>query len=495
MSAPPEENELKAGPEPASAPERKVYVRLSSMGIVILFILIGLSLLLFSGQIVTGLVEASANAVSTPVVQATALQPTPLSTSTRRGATSTPTSSITPTPTSTAGLPFFVPASNDTALSVLPLPGGHYILYQGITHLFLVSTTDNSVQPLYTPGYNYNQAVRPLLTSDGQLVYSGAQGIWLTDVFDPQPIQLVHLAANITVTSLVQSQDGQTIAWSTEPLDGNGQINIYTAALSGTQLTGTRSVYQQSALNCPCFRIFSFLNGSGTNANTTLLLTDDRGSSEAVQYGLWSLDMTANASSATPQQVIDEKPQQGPLTLAPYSSTLLYSTYEGAVPLPTDNSVPVDVAALSYANSLSITSLGGSPVQLGSTQIILAEQHNLTNSAQYHWVTTPTFSPDGGTLVYVEFSSDAQSPYDRHSAIYSVKVSGSGSHLQAGPPELVATATVNLLELGPWLNSHVVTMYGDGAIYALDVNSGALTVLTQPGGYLRILDVIGTGQT
>ena len=38
-------------------------------------------------------------------------------------------------------------------------------------------------------------------------------------------------------------------------------------------------------------------------------------------------------------------------------------------------------------------------------------------------------------------------------------------------------------ELDFWLHNHVVTIYGDGAIYVLNVQSGALTILAQPGEY------------
>lgn len=227
-----------------------------------------------------------------------------------------------------------------------------------------------------------------------------------------------------------------------------------------------------------------------------LLLTDDRGSSEAVQYGLWALDITN--PTLDPTLVMDESPQQGPLALAPYSNTLLYSPNEEAVPVPTDNSVPSDVAALSYANSLSLTMLDGSPpapIEETRSQVVLPAQQQLANNALYRWVTTPIFSPDGHTLAYVEFSSDAQAPYDRHSALYTIQVSGSGAHLRVSHPQLIATSTSRLLELGPWLNSHVVTMYGDGALYALDVQSGALTTVSQPGGYVRIVAIVGSGQT
>jgi hypothetical protein len=131
---------------------------------------------------------------------------------------------------------------------------------------------------------------------------------------------------------------------------------------------------------------------------------------------------------------------------------------------------------------------------LGGADIILPEQHNLSNSGQYHWVTTPIFAPDGKTLAYVEFSSDSQDPYDRHSALYTVKISSSGSQLKPGKPTLVAVTTANLLELGPWLNATIVTLYGDGTLYALDVQSGSLAALTHPTSteYLRILGVVGT---
>lgn len=355
--------------------------------------------------------------------------------------------------------------------------------------MYLVSTTDNTILSLYTPGYTYNQAVRPLLMPSGQILYSGNQGIWLTDLFDQQPVQIAPLAPNMVITSLALSQDGKTIAWTTEPVDDTGQINIYAGPLSDPQL-----IRQQSALNCPCLRIFSFLNGTTEAANTTLLLTDDRGSNSAVQYGLWSLDISTPA--AEPQVIMDENAQQGPLAFVPYSTTLLYAPYEGAVPVPTDSSVPADVAALSYANSMSIMTLDGSSLTQGTSQVVLRNQKNQANSPQASWLTTPTFSPDGQTLAYVEFSSDTQAPYDRHSALYTVQITGSGSQIQVGHPQLLSTSTARLLELGPWLNSHVITVYGDGSIYALDTQSGGLTTLVQSGNrYLRILATVGVGQT
>jgi hypothetical protein len=312
----------------------------------------------------------------------------------------------------------------------------------------------------------------------------------LTDLFDQQPTQLASLDANMVITSLALSQDGKMIAWTTEPVNGTGQIDLYAGPLHSPQL-----VRQQSSLDCPCLRIFSFLNGTSSTADTTLLLTDDRGSNDsAVQYGLWALDLTT--AQDQPRLLMDENSQQGPLAFVPYSTTLLYAPYEGAVPVPTDGSVPADVAALSYANSMSIEALDSSTLTPGKSQVVLRNQKNVANTPQASWFTTPTFSPDGQTLAYIEFSSDTQAPYERHSSLWTVQITGSAGQWQIGHPQLVAGSTAKLLELGSWLNSHVITLYGDGTIYALDTQSGALTTLVQGGSrYLRILATVGAGQT
>jgi hypothetical protein len=443
------------------------------MGVVALFVLIVLSLGLFTDQIIVGLTQTGAASaarqnLAAPVeASATSLAPAEAS---------------APLPTPSPSLPFFSPGS--APAPALQLAAGRYVVYQTATHIDLVSTTDGTVLPLYTPGYLYNQAVRPLLTPDGQLLYSGSSGIWLTDAFDQQPLQVAPLAPDAVVASLALSQDGKVIAWSTEPADGVGQVSIYAGPLSSP-----RRIWQQSSLDCPCFRIFAFLNGDISAAGNTLLLADDRGSNEALQYGLWSLDISNPL--AFPQLIMDEDAQQGPLALLPSRSILLYSPNEGAVPAPTDGSVPADVAALSYADSLSMAALSGASLDLDNSRTVLTGRGNLEAGAQSRWVTTPTFAPDGHTLAYVEFSSDTQDPYDRHSAVYIVQISGAGSHLQVGHTLLVSTSTTRLLELGPWLNSHVITMYGDGVIYALDVQNGALTSLIRPGGYVRALAVIG----
>lgn len=479
VSDPPEKDAIS---EPVAVPARVERVRLSKWGIGTLFVLIGLCLLLFSGQIVLGLAQTS----SANTAQQTSAQQSQTPVPQTNSVDATPTQISAPTPTPSPDLPFFTP-NNVTAPS-LQLPAGHFVIFQNSTHIYIISTTDNSVQQMYTPDYHYNQAVPPLLTPSGQLIYSGSTGLWITDIFDQQPARIATFSSDVVVASMALSQDGKVIAWSTEPANGAGKVSIYAGPLTAPQL-----VEQQSSLDCPCFRIFAFLRGTDAAADHTLLLTDDRGSNEALQYGLWSLDISQ--TSPTPLLIMAEDSQQGPLALIPYSNTLLYAPYEGAAPVPTDNSVPSDIAALSYASSLSIAPLNGSALDQNSSQVVLAGKKQQANSAQNQWVTTPTFSPDGHTLAYIEFSSDPQEPYDRHSAIYTVQFSGSGSQMQVSHPHLVSTSTTKLLELGPWLNSHVVTLYGDESIYALDVQSRALTLLTHPGSYVRILATLGTGLT
>jgi hypothetical protein len=458
---------------PAAARVQRIHP--SRIGVVALFVLIALSLCLFTDQIIVGLTQTGSASAARPS------QTAPVEASVTSLASARES---VPLPTPSPGFPFFSPGS--APAPALQLAAGRYVVYETSTHIDLVSTTDGTLLSLYTPGYLYNQAVRPILTPDGQVLYSGSSGIWLTDVFDQQPLQVASLAPNTVVASLALSQDGRVIAWSTEPADGVGQINIYAGSLSSP-----RRIWQQSSLDCPCFRIFAFLNGDTSAAENTLLLADDRGSNEALQYGLWSLDISNPL--AFPQLIMDEDAQQGPLALLPARSMLLYSPNEGAVPAPTDGSVPADVAALSYADSLSMATLTGSGLDLDNSRVVLTGRGNLVAGAQSRWVTTPTFAPDGHTLAYVEFSSDTQDPYDRHSAVYIVQISGTGSHVQVTHPLLVSTSTTRLLELGPWLNSHVVTMYADSVIYALDVQNGALTSLIRPGSYVRLLAVIGPG--
>src|SRR5207244_12728334 len=98
-----------------------------------------------------------------------------------------------------------------------------------------------------------------------------------------------------------------------------------------------------------------------------------------------------------------------------------------------------------------MTSLDGQPLAMDTSRVLLPEQHALSNKAVYHWVTTPVFTLDGHTLLYVEFSNQFQAPYDRSSALFEVQVSGSGKHLHVSNPQSMAACTAKLLELGAWL--------------------------------------------
>lgn len=441
----------------------KAQKRISKAGIFSLLLLICSLILLFSGRLAQSLF---ASARATPASLA-------------RHAL-TPTASLDPQASATDAPAFLIPRQPGAA--PLQAAGGQYIIYALNSSLYLVSSSGDFSQVMATPGFINNYAVPPILTPGGQLLYSG-RGIWLTDVFGGTPVQLATLDAGQEITSMALSGDGTMLAWSTEPVNGKGSINIYSGPLGDPAL-----VYTQSALDCPCFRIFSFTRAAPAQADTTLLLTDDRGSHESVQYGLWSLNFSLVPALAQP--ILDENPEQGPLATTPSGSALLYSTSEGAVPDPTDRSIPDFVASLSYANSLSIGAFGGYPPALGASQVILPPQQDLSNSAQFHWVTTPAFSPDARTLAYVEFSNDTQDPYDRHSALFTVSITGTGAHLTVGKPQLLATSTDQLVELGPWLDSHTLTIYADGVLYALDVQNGAYASFAQPNNYARIIAVV-----
>lgn len=470
---PPEEDQ---SPSLVSHPLPGPHTRFSKAGIVSLLVMVGVLLLSFTGLLILN-VSQGATQSSTPISSKTLTQ--------QPAHVGTPTSTVALDQDETPAPPLYTP--NNATAPRLQMPVGHYVLYEQQKNLYLVPATGGIPQLLTTPGYVYNQAVPPILTPSGQLLYSG-DGLWLMDIFGGTATQIASLAPGQVVTSMALSSAGTMVAWSTAPIDSKGVIDLYAGPL-----TAPTVVYEQSAANCPCFRIFSFMNGPGKQGNTTLLLTDDRGSLQAIEHGLWALDITA-PPPATPQPVLDEDPQQGPLALAPYGNTLLYSTNEGIIPLPTDASVPPEFASLTYANSLNLATMNGQPMALNNPQVLLPEQHTPNNSAVYHWVTTPVFSVDGQMLIYVEFTSDANAPYDRHSAIYTAQISRSGTHLSVGKPTLLATSTSLLLELGPWLNNHILTFFSDGTLFALDVQTCEAAVILQTDSYARIIAVVGTGR-
>ncbi len=461
------------------------HARSSMLYVIVLLSLVGLLVLSSFGLLIFNVVQAATGANSiTPTVSAS-------QTALAGKASTTPTPALSPTPTSSA--PFFPP--NNAPVPVLQLPTGHTIIYEQEGGIYIipsassVTPTPSSVQqqPLKTPGYQYNEAVRPILTPSGQLLYTGA-GIWLLNIFTGATTQIASLAPNQSITSMALSSDGTTIAWSTEPANGNGVIDIYAGPLNAPV-----KVLERSSASCPCFRVFGFLNGSGAHGNTTLLLTDSQQTHEAIQFGLWTFDLTAAPLTTGPEPLLSENNAQGPLALAPYSNVLLYSSYEGEVPVPTDGSVPNDVATLTYPNSLDLTTLDGRPLVTDGSQVVLPEQHELLNTANTHWITTPIFTPDGSHLLYVEFSSQSQPPYDRSSAIFIVSISGSGATLHVGKPQLLLASGARLAELGGWFSSTVVTLYADGTLYALDIQHGTIATLVQTGAYARIIGAVGTG--
>ncbi len=461
-----------------SQPLSLQYTRNSFTGIIILLVLISILLLFSTSLLIPNLVQVITHlgqqgAKSTPTTQFAHTLPT------------------SPTPTDqnatpTAAPPIFSP--NNIAIPPLQLPAGREIIYEQQNNIYMVSSTGGgSPQVITTPGYIYNQAVHPVLTPSGQLLYSG-DGIYLTDIFGDTPEKIASLAPDLVITSMALSSDGSMVAWSTEPASGDGIIDIYAGPL-----TAPARVFEQSSTICPCFRVFAFMNDPAKHSNSTLLLTDGQQSHEAIQFGLWTLDLTAPLS-ATPRPLLDGNSPQGPLALSPYGNVLLYSSYEGQVPTPTDGSVPDDLAILKYANSLKVTTLDGHPLTMDISQTLLSEQHELRNSANYHWVSTPVFTVDGHTIIYVEFSTQSQPPYDRANALFMANMSGSGKQLRVSKAQLLATSNVRLLELGAWFDNHILTLYGDGSLYAMDIQSGAVATIVQTGAYARIIAVVGVGK-
>lgn len=443
------------------------------LGVIILLSLVSLLVVSSLGALLFNVVQAASGSTT----------PAPIVIASQTTQADAPTPAPSSTPASNA--PFSPP--NNAAVTVLQMPTGHMLIYEEQKGIFLIPSAGGTPQQLSTPGYLYNEAVRPILTPTGQLLYSGT-GIWLINIFSGITTQIAALPSNQVITSMALSSDGTTIAWSTQATNGNGAINIFAGSLATPV-----KVFAQTSAHCPCFRVFGFLNGSGKRGNNTLLLTDSQQSYEAIQYGLWSLDLSAPPLTAQPSLLLPENTSQGPLTLAPYSNILLYSSYEGDIPVPTDGSVPSDIGTLTYPNSLDATTLDGHPLKTDVTQTILPEQHDLPNSAGYHWVTTPVFTPDGRNIIYVEFSSLSQPPYDRSSAIFIAPITGAGKSLRIGQSQLLLTSTARLVELGGWFSNNILTIYADNALYALNIQHDTIAAIIHTDTYARVIGSVGTG--
>lgn len=437
-------------------------MHVSRFGIVSLLVVVSLLIVLFTGLLLNNVFQLATQPVS---------HKTPVPTTAQH--------QDDDSPLSIAGV---------SAPLTLKLPGSRSVLYERQNGLYVVPTSGGKPELLPTPGYIYNRAIPPIITPTGQILYSG-DGLWLTAVLNGSPQQIATLDAGQILTSVALSTDGTKIAWSTEPLDGAGNAFLYAGPLQQPTV-----VYQHAASDCPCFRIFSFYNTAGRAQNSALLLTDDKGDHNAVRFGLWMFDLTKNYlgnSPMEPRLVLDENPQQGPLIFLPRTNTLLYSSFEGVVPQPTDGSVPAELATFNYANSLAVTTITGSDPALGPIQTLLTDQHNLSNKAQYRWVTTPCFTLDGRTLLYIEFSSDTQPPFDRHSALYGVSITTSGKQVKLGRPQLLATSNDRFVELGAWIDDHTISLYSDGTLYGFDLRTGAMASILEMNVYAHVFAVVG----
>jgi hypothetical protein len=369
-----------------------------------------------------------------------------------------------------------------------PMPRS--VVYEQNNQLWIASSWGGTPRMLSTPGYIYSRGVPALFTPSGQLVYSG-YGVWLTNPFSGHPKQIASLPAGQVITSLALSQDGSQMAWSSAPISGKGTINLYAGPLESTVL-----VHQQPANQCPCFRVFSFYQSAPSLGNRTLLLTQDYGAHNAVQHGLWLLNLKQGVR-AQPQQLMASEPPQGPLALAPDNTHLLYATWEAYVPPPADGSLPDDAVALSYANDLNIATINMQVPQLTSSQVIVGSQSvggpDTLADSEYHWIMPPYFSPDGSKLAYLEFTSDIYHGLTRHSKIYAADVKFSGAQVMLGQPHALIAGNSGYSELGGWLDDHRLIVYVNGGLYTYDFLHKQLVEIAPTEGYAQIIGAVARG--
>jgi hypothetical protein len=365
------------------------------------------------------------------------------------------------------------------------------VIYEQADQLWIVSSWGGSPQKLSTPGYIYNPGVPPLLTPSGQLLYSG-DGVWVINPFSGHSSRIASIPAGQVITSLALSQDGSQLAWSSVPAYGKGTINLYAGPLKATVL-----IHQQPASLCPCFRVFSFLQDATSLGDRTLLLTDDHGDHGPVQDGLWILNLN-DGVAAQPRQLLKSDPPQGPLAVAPDGRHLLYTNWEGYTPMPENGSLSSEDKMLSYANDLEIATINTRAPELISSQGIVPRQPLPASGAveafPYHWVMAPSFSPDGRTLAYLEFTSDPRAPFTRNSNIYAVSVDNSKTEVALSSLRLLASGKSGYSELGSWLDGHQITFYTNGVIYALDSQYRILKKIVQTNGYAQIIATVRRGQ-
>jgi len=367
--------------------------------------------------------------------------------------------------------PLPVAGTNTQAMS---LPAGSFVVYANGGHIDVVAVDGGTPRALRTPGYQAQLV--PLLTPAGQVLYGSSNGLWLAGLFGDTATQIATLPPGMMLAAAAFSPDGHYLTWSAEPADGEGNDVIYAGPVGSTY-----PVYEQPAQPCPCFIALGFAPRSPQNPDlwSRLLVTNDLGSPGGLGSGLWLLDPRAGIPSGP---LLSMAHGQGPLVLADQGQTLLYAPTEGVVPQPTDGSVPASEANGPYASSLAIAHWNGQTY--ADAVMLVAPPPDGVAASLYTWIVTPEFSPDGQFIAYDQFTTDAQAPYDRHNAVYVVPTSG-------GQPQLVATFTAKLVELGGWINQDLLTVYADGGIWALDVHTGAVSLIVPTAGFARILGVVG----
>ncbi len=362
------------------------------------------------------------------------------------------------------------------------LPENQAIIYNDYTGIYLLTTDAAEPEKLNTPGYD--PLVPPLLTDDGRLLYSG-DGLYLLDLLQPtgaMPLQITSINQTTQViASTTISPDGKEVFWTVEPHTGNGTTMLYEASLTDTGASQPILLYSQQASVCPCYTIFGLGPATSTEL-PPLLLTDDLGTPAAQGTGLWNFDP---AQLQIGSELLATGAGQAPLALSPDRTQMVYAPTTGEVPEPTDSSVPAQIANQPYGNSITITTWNGD--SLGTQITIVPQQSNVHTFSDYHWITTPVFSPDSQTLAYIQFSADDNGPYDRHNTLY---ITSQGTMT----PQVVANFSARLVELGSWLDNHTLVLYADGGIYAMDIHTAAIALLAPLANYSHIIGLIHLSQ-
>jgi hypothetical protein len=378
-----------------------------------------------------------------------------------------------PVATATPGSQFNPPSPVAGATSGnVPLPTNRDVVYATGNGIYAIPVAGGNVWQLNTP--DYQAQFSPLLTPSGQVLYGG-DGLWLSDVFASAATQIATLPPGMTITSAAFSPGGHYLTWNAESTNGQGNDSIYAGPVGSTY-----PVYEQSAQPCPCFTALGFAprNPQTPGYWSRLLVTNDLGSPGGPGSGLWVLDPRAGIPSGP---ILSPAHGQGPLALVDGGQAILYAPTEGVVPQPTDGSVPASEADGPYASSLAIARWNGQ--EYANPTMLVAPPPDGVSASLYSWIVTPESSPNGATIAYVQFTTDTQVPYDRHNAVYVVPTTG-------GQPQLVATFTAKLVELGGWINQDLLAVYADGGIWALDVHTGAVTLITPTPGFARILGIV-----